>query len=306
LKLLGFKDAVVRGIARKRKFDDDEKGRMIDKMKEQEEREERGEKEEKEESAEYKTGDRIYATFHSNTITTVYLGTIVSENNPTSALENRTYVVAYDDGDLWDAVPHSCVLQTSKVSPGVPSDDLDMTVSINSHVDVGDVGSGAGSDWRNETEAVAPPDKKALDGKDVKKGLRVVARWTAGTTLYSGVVRGVNFRKKTAAIDYDDGDKWDHCPFHSIYSPDEHDQTQVKMCEDCCVVIYKDGGCDSVSCRCGGRLDWGGRNRICRKVMEKAVRSWENGKLEEEFGVTVDVKEVEDYEETLGLRHGWD
>jgi len=166
-------------------------------------------------------------------------GTILEVNE-----SSMTASIIYDDGEFWGFAPltYIHVLPQNETSQ-LPHDMPFLT---------------------NGGEALL--EEEVLEEEEIVEGRRVTAGWINGD-VYPGVIASVNRKEKTATINYDDGDVWDKCPFHKI----REEQSSLKCCPQCVVIIYKYDGCDSMTCLCGENFDWKTCCTIPPKLMDELV-----------------------------------
>eukprot|EP00565_Helicotheca_tamesis_P001157 CAMPEP_0185723404 /NCGR_PEP_ID=MMETSP1171-20130828/261_1 /TAXON_ID=374046 /ORGANISM="Helicotheca tamensis, Strain CCMP826" /LENGTH=399 /DNA_ID=CAMNT_0028391103 /DNA_START=36 /DNA_END=1235 /DNA_ORIENTATION=+ len=184
---------------------------------------------------ELKHGVRVSATYMS-TRGLMYNGTILEVD-----VHSGTASIAYDDGDFWGFAP----LTSIQILPRLH------------HMNTERISQ----EYEDAFDELEP-----LEEHDIFVGKRVTARLRDGS-FYPGVITSVNKKRKTAAIDYDDGDEWDSCPFQLI----REDQSSIKCCPQCAVIIHKYDGCDSMTCLCGENFNWTNCRTIPSKLLDELV-----------------------------------
>uniref|UniRef100_A0A7S2DWQ6 RING-type domain-containing protein n=1 Tax=Helicotheca tamesis TaxID=374047 RepID=A0A7S2DWQ6_9STRA len=165
-----------------------------------------------------------------------YNGTVLEVDD-----QNETASIAYDDGDFWGFAP----LTSIQILPRLH------------HMNTERISQ----EYEDAFDELEP-----LEEHDIFVGKRVTARLRDGS-FYPGVITSVNKKRKTAAIDYDDGDEWDSCPFQLI----REDQSSIKCCPQCAVIIHKYDGCDSMTCLCGENFNWTNCRTIPSKLLDELV-----------------------------------
>jgi len=175
-----------------------------------------------------KPGDIIDSPYKE--LRQLYRGVIVEINEG-----KQTAVVAFDDGDLWDAAPLASVVKISSTKTS----------------------SGGGP----------------IDPNELSSGMRVMAGWKEGVLVYPGTIESLSIANRTADIQYDDGDRWKEVPYDRIFelaggvslSP------PIKCCPQCNVLIHKSAGCDTLMCTCGASFQWHSADVLPKEILENLI-----------------------------------
>ena len=202
---------------------------------------------------EVQEGSRVRA-FYLNSTGRTYLGVCV-----TIDVTAQTGAVAFDDGDFWGLCPLTSMAVEGAEPTALPVNDVQL------------------EDGSNSGEVLTD-----FDDDEIVVGLRVSARYkTLGNTRYPGVVRKVNKKKRTAHINYDDGDTWDECPFDWMFydTSGGSSASGLKTCPRCLVICHRYEGCDSMVCLCGMSFSWTEQAIFSESLLDKIETRIEEEKI---------------------------